>query len=539
MPFFNTLSIRHKILSIVAVAVTGFAVYFAVNFTVASSNSGRLTQVHESIYPTLEGSEKNLVHLEKVINLLGSAVATEEKDDVDTAQEIVQTMQATFKKLAGLDATQAEKLKSLQQGLNNYFSAAQALTLGMLNGSVQANQIAPRSEAMQTTLNAFRDELKKFRNDRYAAFTETVKAANEAAQLSLSLGAIIGGVLLIILAATGHFIARGITNTIANVSDNLQKLASGEGDLTLRLSIHSQDDVGKLAGHFNTFMDKLQGIIQQLKGHSDHVGTAADELANIARLSHGGMERQRSDTDQVATASNEMAATVMEVTNSAEQGSEAASAANSAADVGSNVVNETIDIINRLADDVEQGENAVNQLRQDSQNVGTVLDVIRGIAEQTNLLALNAAIEAARAGEQGRGFAVVADEVRTLASRTQESTQEIQAMIESLQSSAGQATTIMERGKGTSEEGVTKAAEAGEALRNIAEAVSVINDMNTQIAGAAKEQSAVATEMDKNITNISHATEENTKNSNQLAGAGNSLTEIATQLQRVVGQFKV
>ncbi len=191
--------------------------------------------------------------------------------------------------------------------------------------------------------------------------------------------------------------------------------------------------MGQLVDHFNTFMDKLQSIILELAEYSAQVGTAAEEMATIAAHSREDMEQQRIETNQVATASNEMATTVFEVARNAGQ---AAEAANNAASNGNIVVDETISIINHLATDVEQGASAVNQLREDSQNVGSVLDVIRGIAEQTNLLALNAAIEAARAGEQGRGFAVVADEVRTLASRTQESTQEIQVMIESLHSPA-------------------------------------------------------------------------------------------------------
>ncbi|HFE31926.1 MAG TPA: methyl-accepting chemotaxis protein [Gammaproteobacteria bacterium] len=539
MHFFSALSIRYKILSIAAVAIIGFGIYFALNFSVASSNARLLEQMRDMTFPALERSELNLTRLDQITSQLDQAVATEEEEMIEDADQTLAAMQAAFDEIAALDPQQAETVQNLQQALTAYFSLARELTLGMLNDSIEASQLQNHARNMQAQLNTFRDDLKRFRDQRREAFTQAIASADNAAQFSLGMGAMIGAILLIVLAANGYWVAAGITRNIKQVSDNLQEIASGEGDLTRRLKAGSQDEIGQLAEHFNTFMDKLQGIIQELIGYSGKIGTSAQEVASIARQSHDGMEHQRAETDQVATASNEMAATVSEVAHSAEQAAEAAGSASTAASHGNTVVDETIAIINHLADDVEQGAHAVNRLREDSESVGSVLDVIRGIAEQTNLLALNAAIEAARAGEQGRGFAVVADEVRTLASRTQESTQEIQAMIESLQDSAGQAAEIMGRGKISSEQGVAKAANAGEALGKISQAVAVISEMNAQIASAAEEQSTVALEMDQNITNIRHATEENTENSNQLATAGAALNQVATQMQQLVRQFKV
>ncbi len=526
-------------MSIAVIAIFGFGVSFIVNYSVANDNATQLQRLESVIYPTMARSEKNQVQLDKVIGFLDQAVATEEEDMVEEADTTVAQMQTAFTEIAKLDNSKSKTIKLLQQQLTEYYAVAKPMTLGMLNGTLKADQMQASAQQMQLKLKVFKDNLIQFQTDSQTAFTGIISKTTETTQFSIVLGAIIGLVLVIFLAFTAYLIARSITRNIKNVSANLQEIAKGDGDLTQRLQASSKDEVGQLVDYFNTFMDKLQTMIQELTGYSSHVGTAAEELTNIAQQSREGIESQRAEAEQVATASNEMSATIVEVARNAEQAAGAATAAHDAADNGNSIVTTTISLINQLASDVGEGSTAVNQLREDSDSIGGVLDVIRGIAEQTNLLALNAAIEAARAGEQGRGFAVVADEVRTLASRTQDSTKEIQSMIEKLQSSSGQASEIMSRSQTTSEKGVTEAARAGEALTEITESVSVINNMNEQIASAAEEQSVVAAEIDQNIINISQSADANAENIGQLADAGSSLNNVAIQMQELVGQFKV
>jgi methyl-accepting chemotaxis protein len=282
----------------------------------------------------------------------------------------------------------------------------------------------------------------------------------------------------------------------------------------------------------------LRDIILHVTDSTTQLSTAAEQMAIVTDQANQTVVNQKSETDQVATAMNEMTATVAEVARSAASAAESANAAQEQTDNGQRIVGETVTVIQQLAEGVERAADVILQVESDSDQIGTVLDVIKGIAEQTNLLALNAAIEAARAGEQGRGFAVVADEVRTLASRTQESTQEIQSMIERLQQSSKQAVEAMDQGRSQAETGVEYVNKAGESLHEITQAVSAINDMNRQIASAAEEQNSVAEEVNRNILNINQLSDQTVETSDQISSAGQNLEHLAVELQQLVGQFR-
>ncbi len=293
------------------------------------------------------------------------------------------------------------------------------------------------------------------------------------------------------------------------------------------------------ANDYNKFIDAVASVIKNSKDTAEHLTNATETMRQQSDSAKQGVSRQQSEIDQIATAINQMTATVQEVARSATDAASAASQADQEANNGKNVVTQTVDSIQTLATNVELAADVIQQLEVDTSDIGSVLDVIKGIADQTNLLALNAAIEAARAGEQGRGFAVVADEVRTLASRTQESTEEINIMIEKLQSGAKNAVTAMETGREQARTGVDQALLAGQSLDAITQSVATINDMNTQIASAAEEQSKVAEEINRNVVNISQVADETASNVSQAADQSYELGNLASVLNSEVEQFSV
>ncbi|UST63239.1 methyl-accepting chemotaxis protein [Pseudomonas moraviensis] len=348
-------------------------------------------------------------------------------------------------------------------------------------------------------------------------------------------GLIIAGIGLLVIWLVGHGIARPLKQMVAMLDD----IAQGEGDLTRRLSSDRSDELGSIAKGFNTFLGKLQAMITQVVTSVQSVSDSSEHTADIAIRTNIGVQKQMAEIDQVATAVQEMTATAQDVARNATQAAQAASHADQAASQGMQIVRDTSNSIGVLAVEIGKAVDVVQTLAKDSENINAILTAIRGIAEQTNLLALNAAIEAARAGEQGRGFAVVADEVRNLAQKTQKATEEIQAMIQQLQQGTRDVVRVMEDSQSRTDESVQHAAKAAEALETITQAVSVINDMNTQIASAAEEQSAVADDINRNVINIGHVANEVAGGADESSSASAGLTKLAEQQRRLINQFKV
>ncbi|AOE85718.1 methyl-accepting chemotaxis transducer [Pseudomonas sp. TCU-HL1] len=351
-------------------------------------------------------------------------------------------------------------------------------------------------------------------------------------ELLFGIAAAVAGLLLVWLTA------RGVTRPILGVAGMLKDIASGEGDLTRRLDYARQDELGELAGWFNRFLDKLQPIIADVKRSVQDARSTADQSAAIASQTSAGMQQQYREVDQVATASHEMSATAQDVARSAAQAADAARGADHATREGLGVIGRTTSAIEQLASEMNAAMEEVQALAASSEQIGSVLEVIRAIAEQTNLLALNAAIEAARAGEAGRGFAVVADEVRNLAKRTQDSVEEIRQVIEGLQHGTREVVGSMHSSHRQAQGSVEQVEQAVAALQRIGDAVTVITDMNLQIASAAEEQSAVAEEINRNVAAIRDVTESLSGQAEESAQVSQALNRLANHQQGLMDHFR-
>ena len=330
-----------------------------------------------------------------------------------------------------------------------------------------------------------------------------------------------------------------VTRPLHNLLNRIEQIAEGDGDLRVRLDVRSRDELGKLSDAFNRFLDKLQPLIREVGRVTGEVADSARSLAGMAAANDRLISSEHIAVDQVSTAATEMSAAVHEVARNAQNAADAARDAEAQSREGAQVVGATIHAIRQLAHEVESASDTIQTLEQETANIGAVLAVIKGIAEQTNLLALNAAIEAARAGEQGRGFAVVADEVRALAARTQDSTKDIQDMIERLQVGVQNAVKAMHSGSARARDSVERAAGVDGALSATGDSVSRINDMAAQIATACEEQSSVTEEIARNISDIRDLSNEAAQTSEQSTQASARLSELSHGLAQLVGRFRV
>ncbi|MEJ5863944.1 methyl-accepting chemotaxis protein [Pseudomonas farsensis] len=417
---------------------------------------------------------------------------------------------------------------------------------------------APRLQQFEQSVLAYRDAVRQFRDAVAAIATAraemTVQGADivklsdalyaiqierrdiESAQArSLQIIATLLALLVGVLAA--FIITRQITRPLRETLDAVEKIAAG--DLTQNLRVTRRDELGVLQQGIARMGTTLRELIGGIRDGVTQIASAAEELSAVTEQTSAGANSQKVETDQVATAMHEMAATVQEVARNAEQAAMAATNADGEARNGDKVVGEAISQIERLATEVNRSTEAMNLLQQESQKIGSVMDVIKSVAEQTNLLALNAAIEAARAGEAGRGFAVVADEVRGLAQRTQQSTEEIEGLIASLQQGTQQVADVMSGSRSLTDSSVELARKAGGSLDSITRTVSNIQSMNQQIAAAAEQQSAVAEEISRSILNVRDVSEQTASASDETAASSIELARLGGHLQTLVSKFRV
>ncbi|AMZ72758.1 chemotaxis protein [Pseudomonas fluorescens] len=447
--------------------------------------------------------------------------------NADTERKAVAQLDDAIASLKPLNehfsSTRQDELRQLENTLAQYRSAVQAFKLATAD-VVQARKEMTDQGATIVTLSEQLYQIQLDRRDAESAQARTL-------QLVSTLLALLVGVIAAVI------ITRQITGPLRETLTVVERIASG--DLSHTVIVTRRDELGVLQQGIARMGVTLRDLISGIRDGVTQIASAAEELSAVTEQTSAGVNSQKVETDQVATAMHEMTATVQEVARNAEEASQAAAAADGEARAGDKVVSEAIAQIERLASEVVRSTDAMTVLQQESDKIGSVMDVIKAVAEQTNLLALNAAIEAARAGEAGRGFAVVADEVRGLAQRTQKSTEEIEGLVAGLQNGTQQVAAVMNNSRSLTDSSVALTRKAGESLGNITRTVSNIQSMNQQIAAAAEQQSAVAEEISRSIINVRDVSEQTAAASEETAASSVELARLGNQLQMMVSHFRV
>ncbi|MCB2382553.1 methyl-accepting chemotaxis protein [Shewanella sp. SR1] len=406
-----------------------------------------------------------------------------------------------------------------------------------LNGDV-SSQLSANILPLYQAIDPISNQISELIALQIRVAGEEKDRVNAIYQSSITIFMALACAAMIISIVIGLWVNRSVMNPINDILGKLKRIHQ-DSDLTVRFTTFNHDELGQISTSLTQVIEHLRGILHSIAEAATTVNSSANELGSFTQATNKRMQQQQAETEQTATAMNEMTATVAEVAQSASAAADSAKDADTYAANGNNIVMQSISSMSQLSDQIQKTAQVIGFLSNESQNIGRVLDVIKSIAEQTNLLALNAAIEAARAGEQGRGFAVVADEVRTLAQRTQKSTQEIEAIIATLQQGVKEAVSAMEIGINQVDDANDKANQAGQALKEIVTSVDSITELNTHIATAAEEQSSVAESINRSIIAISDIAEHSTASAAELSESVINLTKLASSMRNQVSAFKL
>lgn len=533
------LSLRYKILAIALTGAIGFISYFGYALFAQQATSQRLSHIQNVTFPLTEKIDHSGLLLFKLRNELANAIADGDSDKISEAEQFNSGLVQLLTEISGLIPEKQTETQALKSAHTSYWDSASKLASGMVKGTIDFSQMAPMAQQANASYDQFSQRLEALRQNNYQTFSAEIQQTRDDNTRTISVGAVIAVIMVVLLISTALYISNLITTLINRIVHSLADMATGKGDLTIRLKTRATDEIGLLVDNFNGFICHLQLLIKAMANLSMGVSSGSDTVFSIASSTRNGIEDQQNQIEQVATAVTEMSSTAQEVASSAESAADATQKASEETANSQTVMESNIRSITRLVDDVQQAREVIQNLAVESERIGNASQTIQGIAEQTNLLALNAAIEAARAGEQGRGFAVVADEVRSLAARTEETTTDIQTVTNRLNTSMQQAVAVMESSQRSAQQVVEQSRQTESSLRSIMEHVETINHMNAQVATAAEEQSKVANEISNNIVIINDVSDHTVGEAAETSNAAQELAEQAEQLRNIVNEFKV
>jgi methyl-accepting chemotaxis protein len=520
MKFFKELPIFHKILAILAIAILSFVINLLINITAISKNQILLQKIQNTTIHLVNLTSENVSTWQRVDELYNQSVSFGDEELVDQASELVAVLTGNLTRIDSLEPSFSDT-STLVSLSNEYNDIARKISVGFIKEEIDfqlastKTSIDNKADIYQKVTDSLAQEKEKAAKVFNTLVEETVANSSDSRDLSI----LVGILLLVMMSLLSIIIARSISHSVLNIDASLKELAEGDGDLTNQIEVVSHDELGNVVKHFNAFTQLLRGIV------SDVIDVVVQSQTEVAEITKQSMV--------------EMQFSVADIAKSAAEAANAAGSGEAEVNRGMENVQRSLLISGQLVHEIGNAADVVDRLAKDSQNMNKILDVINGIAEQTNLLALNAAIEAARAGEQGRGFAVVADEVRSLASRTALSTTEIRGLLDKLISAADQSVSTMglAREKANTNEEISLAVD--KSLTNIKEQIGHISSMNSQIATATEEQSCVAETVVNNIEQMYNSFGATQTAIEEIGNVAHLVDKNAIQLQKATSKFKV
>jgi methyl-accepting chemotaxis protein len=540
MKFFKELPIFHKILAILAIAILSFVINLLINITAISKNQILLQKIQNTTIHLVNLTSENVSTWQRVDELYNQSVSFGDEELVDQASELVAVLTGNLTRIDSLEPSFSDT-STLVSLSNEYNDIARKISVGFIKEEIDfqlastKTSIDNKADIYQKVTDSLAQEKEKAAKVFNTLVEETVANSSDSRDLSI----LVGILLLVMMSLLSIIIARSISHSVLNIDASLKELAEGDGDLTNQIEVVSHDELGNVVKHFNAFTQLLRGIVSDVIDVVLPLTKSAEQLAEKVRDVDANVQSQAEVAEITKQSMVEMQFSVADIAKSAAEAANAAGSGEAEVNRGMENVQRSLLISGQLVHEIGNAADVVDRLAKDSQNMNKILDVINGIAEQTNLLALNAAIEAARAGEQGRGFAVVADEVRSLASRTALSTTEIRGLLDKLISAADQSVSTMglAREKANTNEEISLAVD--KSLTNIKEQIGHISSMNSQIATATEEQSCVAETVVNNIEQMYNSFGATQTAIEEIGNVAHLVDKNAIQLQKATSKFKV